>query len=357
VSVNAGPTALTGYNSANQLYADIKLCVPGTSTCQVLNYVVVDTGSSGLRVVGSQLSLALPQLGNGLDNYAECMQFLDGYSWGSVRSADIYIAGKQAPGVPIQVIGDTAIPGVPGPCARTGTPGQTVADIGGYAILGISSLVQDCGPTCVTSPTVGLYYTCSNVSCSQATIPLASQVANPVASFGSDNNGTLIQLPSVPAGGAPSVSGSLIFGIGTAANNGLGSAKVYSIDPSLLTFTTRFNSASYNGFLDTGSTGYFFVDGSLSPCTFSVGYYCPSGTTALNATVQAVSGGNEVAISFSVANADQLSSSYSAFNDLGGSISPETYFDWGMPFFFGRSVFTAIEGADTPGGTGPYFAF
>jgi hypothetical protein len=32
-------------------------------------------------------------------------------------------------------------------------------------------------------------------------------------------------------------------------------------------------------------------------------------------------------------------------------------FDFGLPFFFGRSVFTAIEGASTPGGTGPYVAF
>jgi len=32
-------------------------------------------------------------------------------------------------------------------------------------------------------------------------------------------------------------------------------------------------------------------------------------------------------------------------------------FDWGLPFYFGRSVFTAIEGKATPGGPGPFFAF
>jgi hypothetical protein len=30
-------------------------------------------------------------------------------------------------------------------------------------------------------------------------------------------------------------------------------------------------------------------------------------------------------------------------------------FDWGLPFFFGRTVFTAIEDRGTP--AGPYFAF
>jgi hypothetical protein len=32
-------------------------------------------------------------------------------------------------------------------------------------------------------------------------------------------------------------------------------------------------------------------------------------------------------------------------------------FAWGLPFFFGRTVFTAIDGQTTPGGVGPYFAF
>jgi hypothetical protein len=32
-------------------------------------------------------------------------------------------------------------------------------------------------------------------------------------------------------------------------------------------------------------------------------------------------------------------------------------FDWGLPFFFGRNVFTAIESQNTPGGVGPYWAY
>jgi hypothetical protein len=32
-------------------------------------------------------------------------------------------------------------------------------------------------------------------------------------------------------------------------------------------------------------------------------------------------------------------------------------FDWGLPFYFGRAIFTAIEGKPTAGGPGPYFAF
>ena len=32
-------------------------------------------------------------------------------------------------------------------------------------------------------------------------------------------------------------------------------------------------------------------------------------------------------------------------------------FDWGLPFFYGRRVAYAIEGAATSVGTGPYIAF
>ena len=43
------------------------------------------------------------------------------------------------------------------------------------------------------------------------------------------------------------------------------------------------------------------------------------------------------------------------FGELGGPNAGS--FDWGLPFFYGRAVFTAIEGQSTPGGAGPYWAF
>ena len=65
-------------------------------------------------------------------------------------------------------------------------------------------------------------------------------------------------------------------------------------------------------------------------------------------------------VSFSVANANQIFSanpSFEAFNNLAGPTADNVTFAWGSPFFFGRNVYTAIEGPNTPGGQGPYFAF
>jgi hypothetical protein len=44
-----------------------------------------------------------------------------------------------------------------------------------------------------------------------------------------------------------------------------------------------------------------------------------------------------------------------AMPELGAELSGT--FDWGLPFFFGRSVYTAIDGRAAGGSTGPYYAF
>jgi hypothetical protein len=69
--------------------------------------------------------------------------------------------------------------------------------------------------------------------------------------------------------------------------------------------------------------------------------------------------GTSGAVSFSVANADDLfnaNPTATVFVNLAGPNSLAG-FDWGLPFFFGRNVYTAIESKSTPGGTGPYWAF
>jgi hypothetical protein len=40
-----------------------------------------------------------------------------------------------------------------------------------------------------------------------------------------------------------------------------------------------------------------------------------------------------------------------------GNYDGNKTFDWGLPFYYGRTVFTAIEGQNTSAGAGPYFAF
>jgi hypothetical protein len=206
----------------------------------------------------------------------------------------------------------------------------------------------------------GLYFECPTSGCTVIAEPLTQQVVNPVAFFATDNNGVIVELPAVTAPAA-SLNGSLVFGIGTQSNNGLNGATVFTLD-SGGNFTTTFNNQSFSqSFLDTGSNAFFFSNTTTTKipvCTDATFFYCPSSTQNLSALTRGANG-TSATVKFSVANADSLFKSNPnafVFGNLGGPNSLGG-FDWGLPFFYGRNVFTAIEGKSTPGGIGPYWAF
>ena len=198
------------------------------------------------------------------------------------------------------------------------------------------------------------------VACTNANASLTQQLQNPVTLFAADNNGVIVELPTIGTAGAATASGSLVFGIGTQTNNGLGTATVLTADPIRGFVSATYKSTVYaDGYLDSGSNGNFFTDTFMMCPSPNQAWYCPSSTMGATATL---TGQNAVTATadFSVSNADATFSanpSFTAFADLGGPISDAQGFDLGLPFYFGRNVFTAIENRSTPGGTGPYFAF
>ncbi len=359
ITLNAGPAG----NYVNGAFTSVTVCAPGTPACQSIGGVLVDTGSSGLRILSSALTTTLPQQNAADGNpVVECLPFVSGYTWGPVQMADIEIAGEKAPAVPIQVLSDTDFP-VPTACANFGSSEDTLSALGANGILGVGNFAQDCGGACVsTGPTnPQLYYECPASGCVVVGESLAQQVQNPVALFSGDNNGVLIQLPAVNSPIA-SLSGSLIFGIGTQSNNALGSANVYPVDTSG-NFTTDYNSQNYNqSFIDSGSNGIFFLTSALTGipvCPDAKFFYCPTSTQNLSATTSGAAGSPTGTVTFSVANADSLFNNNPTATVFGQLAGPNSLpgFDWGLPFFYGRHVFTAIEGKTTPGGTGPYWAY
>lgn len=360
MTVDAGPAN----NDFNVGFITVTICAPGTSNCQTIDHISVDTGSSGLRVIASVLSPTL-QLAQQTDDsgrpVVECLQFADGYVWGPVKLADLTVSGEQAKSLPVQIIGDSAFPNTPSDCSSSGPAENTVAAFGANGIIGIGNFQQDCGDACATTLFSGAYYTCATTGCANALAPVNLQVSNPVASFATDNNGVLIQLPSVPTTGSASVSGSLIFGIGTQTNNGLGSATVIAVDANTGYLNAIYNNQTYaDSFIDSGSSVFFVPASVAQACSGQdSSYFCPPATLNLSATLRGVNGVSAI-VGFSMANADALFNSaptFAAFSNLAGINSDPTGFDFGLPFFYGRNVFTAIENRSTPGGVGPYVAF
>jgi hypothetical protein len=384
--------------TANVAYTTVVVCSPGSSNCVTLNHVMIDTGSVGLRIPASLLSgLNLPNV-NSNAPVAECYSFLSNtYFWGTVRSADVKMGGSNNTGevassVPIHVIDDPTLSSAPSGCTGSEENGA----FGTNGLLGIGNFQFDCdalgvGNPCTSSGTAptGLYYTCSGGSCSVPAVPTTEQVRNPVSRFATDNNGVILELPAVASGGATGASGGLVFGIGTESNNGLSSsATVLTLDPTesdpaWLGITTVYNGVSYpnskdaiGSFLDSGSNGIFFLDQPTSGIPSCGDWYCPNSTETLTAVNEAA-GGNSRGVQFDVANADTLFANGAniAFSNLAGPNTTGTpgnqtqiadgYFDWGLPFFYGRNVYTAIWGVTPPGTAvsgssvpaGPFWAY
>ena len=367
VFVDHGPA---GLQTVNALYTTVTLCRPGTTICQTIDHVEVDTGSIGLRILSSALdpTLMLPQKtaadGNTL---MECYQYVDGYNWGPVATADIRIGGETAAAAALHIAGGAGSIGVPSTCSNVGMEEDTVMAFGGNGLVGMGFKNADCGALCAsTSPRAGQYYSCGSTGCMPTSVPIAEQLQNPVGLFATDNNGLAIRLPAIDGAGAPSVMGSLIFGIGTRSNNSLGAAQVLTIDSTRGFFVTTLAAQSPTAspttivaFVDSGSLSYAFPDPSLAQCPGALtGFFCPPTTVSLMATN---TGQNHVSIAtpFTVAAANTLyGSGNAAFDDLAiTTFGPTGYFDWGLPFFFGRTVFSAISGAMTPDGPGPYVAY
>ena len=363
IVMDAGPA-----NSINTGFVTVTICIPNSATCQTIDHIEVDTGSSGLRIIGSLLTINLPvETSAGGLPIAECLQFADGSSFGPVAVADMQLptSGKTAAALSVQVIGASNYPTVPSDCP--GKPENDVASFGANGILGVGPFLQDCGLACEQQVIPGSYYNCPTPStCAAATATTAEQVSNPVSLFSADNNGVIVEMPDVASGGVATASGSLVFGIGTQSNNALGSATVL-----MASNVNGFIQATYNGTpnlnaaLDSGSNATYFADSSIAICPSNASFFCPASTLNLTATLAGTTG-SMLAADFTVVNAENAlnaNPSARALPGLAGPISnlsgsnTTLQFDLGMPFYFGRNVFTAIENQTTPGGMGPYYAY
>jgi hypothetical protein len=336
---------------------------------------------------------------------AECQQFGGGYSWGSVRNVDITFAGTQetVSNIPMQVMGDME-PAPAANCAALSTTGYeltgsttnasgvaianplTYQYLGANGIVGLSLFAQDCDictttaePPLGTGTTPGLVYAvCADSTgnhCTPTTLPLNQQVVNPVAMLATDNNGFLIRMPPVGTAGAASATGSIIFGIGTQSNNALGNVTKYLADPNEepgFVYTTYDAVANQFGIFDSGSSLYYFEDptGTIQLCGTTAPadqYYCPGGSSAqsgaagttlhLTATINDwLNDAEPSAVTpFSITNLVNLASTSYAANDIGG---PQVldYFIWGMPSFYGKTLYFGVSSAANNNAS-PFYAF
>ncbi len=395
-----GPGVTGSYVYQNEPLVSVTICTPNhgsSSQCQTISNILLDTGSYGLRVFGSainsnvQLSQVTVSGYQGQsENLAECALFGSGADWGPVKRGDVLLGSQTATNIPIQVI-DINYPGIPSGC-ESQCPDPDPCTAGFNGILGVGVFAQDCGADCATTNdrvNPGVYLGCDSTNgcyneypgncsldgyCSVST-PTGSQVVNPIASFASGyNNGVALTLPALGSSGAADVTtGTLTLGIDSPT-----SVTLLPADPNGMTdengadFGTTYASTTYGGsgttssqaFIDSGSNAIFFP-GNITTCSDGSGFFCPSGNEGVTATMSGYYGSPTLGISFSIGNENSLfgTGNY-AFNNLGGStsgLSTGGVFDWGLPFFFGRTVYVGLSGTtstvNSTSTSGPYWAF
>jgi Protein of unknown function (DUF3443) len=370
VTVDGGPAAATG--AINHAYVTVKVCSAGSNTqCASIDHVLLDTGSWGLRLVGSVLAAAGVTLSGETDAQGlaieECVTFGGGQTWGPVALADVSLAGETAAKLPVQVMDDAATSAPPpATCGAGGTLINGVSGFNANGVLGVGVFAQDCGAACVSAAApLPIYYGCSTAGvCTAENAALSTQVTNPVVLFAADNNGIIVNLPNlVNANGDAGVQGEVIFGIATQTDNALPATGLTVLGAD----TGGDFTATYNGgatalpaLIDSGVDSYAFDDPTIAVCAAGafVGYYCPAVAPQAAFAVNSGVGANNASsmVNFAIADPNTFVANASALIDLAGG-GGSTTFTWGMPFFYGRKIYIGIDQRVAATYTGPYYAY
>ena len=351
-------TVRTPHSGFNRLVVGITVCEPGTTRCATIDDVMVDTGSTGLRLEASAVPawLHLPaRLGPGERPLAECLRFLHDNAWGQLFRADLRIGDMTVAGLPLQIISDDQR-AQPAACPRSDVRPTS------NGTLGIGPHLTDCPGSCEQSATAPVYFV-DRVGVWEPIrggLDRAYRLPNPVSLLPEHNNGVVFELPVPPDDGAAEVTGTLTFGVGTSMNNRPGRAHMVPLDATGH-FTTMFHGRSYPGsYIDSGTESYI-LDGDQLP-------RCPGMAWALCATpelrLEAVMVGQAdapVPVSVKVGDfAATLARGFGA-SDAMAVVADQgsTAFVWGAPFFLGKTVTLVLDGSKVPGvggAAGPFYA-
>ncbi|QDK45221.1 hypothetical protein DOM22_08655 [Bdellovibrio sp. ZAP7] len=384
VPMSVGACGVNGYE--NEPCISITLCTPGTTTCQTIDNILVDTGSYGLKVFKSLITIPLSQISvTGGGSLASCTGYLDGSGhWGEVVRADVKLGGLSTQatvtaGIPIVTL-NASYANASG-CSDD--PDTTPAVAGFNGIIGVGPFVEDCSVNDTgTNPCIvaakSLYWKCTGNNCQKTAVPASDQVANPVAKLAAPyNTGVVLKLPSVSSTGAGAAYGYMVLGIGSDSNNTATGTTIFPVENDA-TFVTTYNGTSnpsggsdYDyAFIDSGTNfnGFPRLGGSPTLCSGGSGFYCPASEINVYAIMKSGSVTQQVTFKvgnmFTLASADPQSK---VFNNIAfdtssmGSTVADIPFDWGLPFFLGRSVYVGIKGTSpTINGSataGPFWAF
>ncbi len=346
----------TPHGGFNRMVVRVTVCAPGTDRCAAVDDVMVDTGSTGLRLEASAVPpwLRLPAvLGPDRSPLAECLRFVHDRAWGPLVRADLRIGGLRAADLPIQVIDDGGR-SEPAECP----PSDVRPTSNGT--LGIGTHPWDCGGDCEQDPAHPTYFACGDGRCAPVRGRVAARyrVPNPASRFPGHDDGVVFDLPTTPPDGAGEVAGTLTFGVGA---GDLRAATPLRLDGTGR-FTTLYGGRTYpDSFIDSGTETLIVPDDRLPRCPGMDWAFCAAPALRRGA-VMVGRDGARIPAAFDVGDYRRIRdrrSGASAAVAVAADAST-TAFVWGAPFFLGRRVALVLDGRTVPGVPGlegPFYAF
>lgn len=362
----------SGFNGVahNVPFVTITICQPGTNNCQTIDHILVDTGSTGIKISQDQLNPnllnALPTIQYQNSPVYECFQFGAGYTFGLGATVDVKIAGESASNMPIQIISSIPNESVPVSCSSHSVPGSLAAS-GARGIIGVNPASNPANDYVNYTYT----YDADNDIYTEIDDPTdisTMLVVNPVTGFAVDNNGVILSLPHVAVAQAESLSGYLIFGLNTQANNQVSSsvAKVLG-SPNNYAAIFKANTYSINdthSIFDSGTSHNIFYDTSIAPCYGLLeGLYCPSNSpTNWISNIHSYDSDTLIQIVNPVVNymSNPKIFMFDVVPGLSGITGPFAMTMYGLPVFYGRNIYVGFQGESgnmTPLGVGPAWGF
>ncbi len=341
----------------DRMVVGITVCQPGTPRCATIEDVMIDTGSTGLRLESSAVPTWLrlpPFLGPGGRPLAECVRFVHDTAWGTLNRADVRLGGLTARGLPLQVVDDQG-GSQPPACPRSDVRPTS------NGTLGVGQHLFDCQGACEQRAEAPGVFVRDDTGWSpiEGVVEPRYRLPNPVSYLPGHDNGIVIDLGSPPNGGAREITGTLTFGVGVVAGDGVGTAGILHLDASGR-FTTMLGGRSYpSSYIDSGTETYVLSDDGLPRCRDMAWAYCAEPRRTLDAEMVGADGG-KIMTRFSVGSYRASRERHAgASDDVAEVAEPQsTAFVWGAPFFLGRRISLVIDGRSipsAPGLVGPFY--
>lgn len=356
IYVSTGLHKKTSCSYVNMPCTTIKICYPSKRLlCQTIKNILVDTGSTGLRIYSSKLKLNLPEFKENGKEIGICTFFgiqnvTRKIIWGHIATAKLMLGKETTPAIPIEIIDRNFYQQysknskVQNPaCGKLSDDEKTLMKekhVLYNGILGVGFSKYDLID----------YYYCSSNNCSVKHGKFNNPIVNPITTLKKDNNGIIFVMPTKDAVNNGK-QGKLILGIQTRKNNTeeFGVYKAYSLCSWCLGYINEKVNGNISSVLIDSGTNFIYYNTNKKKNNKVIKIkFIPNDPEVTRSVIysylriNSVTKNNLPAVNFNVLKTEN--------NNIDSIVL-------GFPWFYGKAVGIIFRDKNSAYGSGPAYLF